>query len=80
MIEKYADNHPLSGNSSRQLESKLLYLSNLGGSGGSSAPQTYAAAGGTSPTGILTARGTTDIAINTTDGSIYWYYSGSWNP
>lgn len=42
-------------------------------------PQSYAAPGGTNPTGILTARGATDFAINTTDGSFYLFFNGAWS-
>lgn len=84
MSESYQTNAPLIGDSTRILEAKILNVlrgsSGGGGGGGASSPQTYAATAGTNPTGILAARASSDIAINTTDGSIYWYYNGSWNP
>ncbi len=68
----------------RILEAKILIALNRGqggggGGGGISAPaQTYTSTAGTNPTGLVTPRAATDIAINLTDGSIYWYFNGAW--
>jgi len=87
MPEGYQTLKPLIGDSMRVLEAKiLLSLANGAGGGGgggggiTQVAQTYAATAGTNPTGILASRGATDVAINTTDGSIYWYFSGAWTP
>lgn len=71
----------------RILEAKILNVLNAGGGGGGGGggitggvAQEYTAPAGTNPTGIVIARAATDIAINTTDTSIYWFTSGAWIP
>lgn len=68
---------PLPVDSIRIIEVKILNKLNQGGVAGGG--QTYTAGAGVNPTGILT--GTPGgSAINLTDGGIYWYYNGQWNP
>ncbi len=72
---------PCPTNPSRVILVKILNALGGGGGGGSGVGSlsTYTATSGTNPTGYVTGhegRG----AINLTDGGIYWYYNGQWNP
>lgn len=66
---------PARTNPSRILLVKMLSTLSGGGVGG----RTYTAASGTNPTGILSGR-EGGYAINLTDGGIYYFYNGQWNP
>ena len=72
---------PCPTNPSRVILVKILNALGGGGGGGGigGTGQTYTAAGGTNPTGILTGR-EGGYAINLTDGGIYYFYNGQWNP
>lgn len=70
---------PMRTDPTRILIVKILNAINQGGGVGGAGGQTYTAGAGTSPTGILTGK-EGGYAINLTDGGLYYFYNGSWNP
>ena len=83
MSENYASGTtPLKTDPIRVIEVKILNALNGGGGGGGGglgSLAVYTAVAGTNPTGIVTGTNGKG-AINDTDGGIYWYYNGQWNP
>ena len=83
MSENYSSiTTPLQVDPTRVIEVKILNAlsgSGGGGAGGIGTLSTYTAASGTNPTGIVVGKEGKG-AINLTDGGIYWYYNGQWNP